>query len=296
MAFDLIHPSSATSMHARGDHWQGQALCSAGAEEPRLRRDPILREVIAPASSATPRPRSPTSTSPASATPCGRQQVQVRRARAWPADPAVLQGRRHPGAEQDSLRQGEAVDRYDLNTIVFGDSANSGNRVLPVKAAAHSDAVSLQPYAEIVDATFHNRASEDGTLFDASGRRTRTTSSTARFCGRARSCSDDLLQWPHGAGRALDHLLLSIGMAGAYGARPRLRHQCAQPHRRPLCRPLRARRGEPYVAVEAVRGRIDGWSGGCRGSSRPALLQCLCHPVDAEAVAEHQVKLRAGRG
>ena len=39
---------------------------------------------------------------------------------------------------------------YDLNTIVFGDSANHGKYVLPVKAAAqYSDAISVEPMANV---------------------------------------------------------------------------------------------------------------------------------------------------
>ncbi|HTH46996.1 MAG TPA: hypothetical protein VMB21_05760 [Candidatus Limnocylindria bacterium] len=54
---------------------------------------------------------------------------------------------------------------YDLNTLIFGDSANRGKYVLPVKAGVqYSDAVSLAPYAVCVDETFHNRAAEDGSL------------------------------------------------------------------------------------------------------------------------------------
>ena len=108
---------------------------------------------------------------------------------------------------------------YDLNTIVFGDSANHSNRVLPVKAAAqYSDAVSIQSYGDSVDASFHNRAAEDGTLFDAEDKK----NSSNIFERHVLLPGTLLVQTISFNGRtapllALEHLLLSIGLAGAYG-------------------------------------------------------------------------------
>ena len=108
---------------------------------------------------------------------------------------------------------------YDLNTIVFGDSANHGNRVLPVKAAAqYSDALSIQSYGDSVDASFHNRAAEDGTLFDAEDKK----NSSKIFERHVLLPGTLLVQTISFNGRtapllALEHLLLSIGLAGAYG-------------------------------------------------------------------------------
>ena len=108
---------------------------------------------------------------------------------------------------------------YDLNTIVFGDSANHGNRVLPVKAAAqYSDAVSIQPYTDCVDTSFHNRAAEDGTLFDAEAKR----NSSNIFERHVLLPGTLLVQTISFNGRtappiAIEHLLLAVGLAGAYG-------------------------------------------------------------------------------
>src|SRR3546814_13900165 len=57
---------------------------------------------------------------------------------------------------------------FDLNSVVFGDSVIRGKPVLPVKAAVlYSDGLSLREYDASVGKTFHNRAIEDGTLYDA---------------------------------------------------------------------------------------------------------------------------------
>ena len=109
--------------------------------------------------------------------------------------------------------------RFDLNAFVFGDSANHGSKVLPVKAAAqYSDAISLQDYAPSVDATFHNRASEDGSLFDAA----RKENSNNIFERHFIKPGTALLQVISFNGRtapaqAVAHLLLAMGLAGAYG-------------------------------------------------------------------------------
>lgn len=109
--------------------------------------------------------------------------------------------------------------RFDLNTFVFGDSANHDKHVLPVKAAAqYSDAISIQDYAPSVDATFHNRASEDGSLFDAA----RKENSNNIFERHFIKPGTTLLQVISFNGRtapeqAVAHLLLSLGLAGAYG-------------------------------------------------------------------------------
>ena len=108
---------------------------------------------------------------------------------------------------------------YDLNTLVFGDSANHGNKVLPVKATAqYSDAISVPDYATATDVTFHNRASEDGTLFDAQ-RKEPSSNIFERYFVKPGTL---LLQTIAFNGRtapveALEHFLLCLGLAGAYG-------------------------------------------------------------------------------
>lgn len=138
-----------------------------------------------------------------------------------------LQILRHFGAGGNSPQNKTAFSagekpsaRFDLNTFVFGDSANTrDNKVLPVKAAAqYSDAISVQDYSPSVDATFHNRASEDGSLFDAA----RKENSNNIFERHFIKPGTALLQIISFNGRtapseALAHLLLSMGLAGAYG-------------------------------------------------------------------------------
>lgn len=108
---------------------------------------------------------------------------------------------------------------YDMNTVVFGDSANYDKRVLPVKASfQYSDAISIAPYGACVDATFHNRASEDGTLFNAEKKENSVNLFERHFIVPGSL----LLQVITINGRtapieALDHFLLSLGLAGAYG-------------------------------------------------------------------------------
>ncbi|QLQ30706.1 MAG: type I-D CRISPR-associated protein Cas7/Csc2 [Candidatus Thiothrix singaporensis] len=118
------------------------------------------------------------------------------------------------------LYKGQAPSAaFDLNTVVFGDSANQENRVLPVRAAVnYSDALSLQPKDQCVDETFHNRAMEDGTLFDAEDKKNSDNLFTRHFIKPGTL----MVQVLSTRGQVLPeiglkHLLLSVGMAGSYG-------------------------------------------------------------------------------
>ena len=108
---------------------------------------------------------------------------------------------------------------FDLNTMVFGDSAMDGTRVLPVKAAVqYSDALSVKPYGECVGEEFHNRSDETGTLFDPE----KKVNSSNLFTRRYVLPGTLLVQTLSANGRQLpplgfDHLLLCLGLAGAYG-------------------------------------------------------------------------------
>ena len=108
---------------------------------------------------------------------------------------------------------------FDLNTLVFGDSAMWGTKVLPVKAAVqYSDALSALPYRDCVSESFHNRGDESGTLWDAENKKNSANLFTRHFL-RPGVC---LIQVLTSNGRqlpriGLDHLLLSLGLAGAYG-------------------------------------------------------------------------------
>lgn len=110
-------------------------------------------------------------------------------------------------------------DALDLNTLVYGDSAMSGNRVLPVKAAVqYSDALSTVPYRDAVSESFHHRGDETGTLWDAENKRNTANLFTRHFV----MPGTFLVQILTSNGRQLppigfDHLLLSLGVAGSYG-------------------------------------------------------------------------------
>ena len=110
-------------------------------------------------------------------------------------------------------------EAYDMNTLVFGDSAVQDNRILPVRAAVnYSDGLSLLPKQLCVDESFHNRAMEDGTLFDAESEKNSDNLFTRFFI----LPETLMVQVISTRGKVLppegfDHLLLSMGLAGAYG-------------------------------------------------------------------------------
>ncbi len=113
---------------------------------------------------------------------------------------------------------------FDLNTLVFGDSAMHGKRVLPVKAGfLYSDALGLSDYASATSKTFHNRASEDGSLFDPEEKKNSDNIFERHFVLPGTL----LVQTISTHGRtmpmeALEHLMLSIGLAGAYAGQTSL--------------------------------------------------------------------------
>lgn len=112
-------------------------------------------------------------------------------------------------------------DVFDLNTVVFGDSAKgNGKAIYPVHAAAlYSDAVSVQPAASQTDAVFRQGGiMEDGSNYDTE----RHQSSSNIFTTRAVKPGTLLVQTLVLPGRrltpaAFDHLLLALGLSGAYG-------------------------------------------------------------------------------
>ncbi|QDA35786.1 type I-D CRISPR-associated protein Cas7/Csc2 (plasmid) [Paracoccus liaowanqingii] len=154
------------------------------------------------------------------------------------------------------LRKGEKPgDRFDLNTFVFGDSATQDNKFLPVKAAAqYSDAVSLQDYGSSVDRTFHNRASEDGTLFNAETKQPSVNIFERHFV----KPSTLLLQTISLNGRtapaeALEHLLLAISLAGAYGGQTSIYGVNVKNHVVALCGGRFERElASPYAMITAL--------------------------------------------
>lgn len=122
------------------------------------------------------------------------------------------------------LHKGQKIsEAFDLNTLVFGDSTtikdNSKKKVLPVRAAVnYSDALSVKTKAACVESTFHNRAMEDGTLFDAEDSKNSEHLFTRHFIKPGTL----MVQTLSTRGQVLPeiglkHLLLSVGLAGSYG-------------------------------------------------------------------------------
>jgi CRISPR-associated protein Csc2 len=90
------------------------------------------------------------------------------RARALQILRSMKAGGRYPQNRTVIPKKGKPSDAFDLNTLVFGDSANFNSQVLPVRAAVnYSDGLSIRPKYFCVEETFHNRAAEDGSLRDA---------------------------------------------------------------------------------------------------------------------------------
>lgn len=115
-------------------------------------------------------------------------------------------------------------DVFDLNSFVFGDSGTGiiGGKefVFPIHAAVlYSDAVSIQPKRTSIHSVFRQGGiSEDGGNFDAEDKK----SSSNIFTTYAVNPGTLFVQCLVLPGRrlnraAFDHLLLSIGLAGAYG-------------------------------------------------------------------------------
>lgn len=133
-------------------------------------------------------------------------------------------GGRLPQNKTVLYRGQQPSDAFDLNTVVFGDSTNYEARVLPVKAAVnYSDGLSLLPKALCVDETFHNRAAEDGTLFDAESKKNSDNLFNRHFVKPGTL----MVQVLSTRGRVLPliglkHLLLCIGLAGSYGGQTSL--------------------------------------------------------------------------
>ena len=148
---------------------------------------------------------------------------------------------------------------FDLNTVVFGDSTDAANKVLPVKASAlYSDAVSLAPYADCVEKTFHNRAAEDGTLFDAETKKNSSNLFERHFLKPGTL----LVQTVTFNGRtapveAVEHFLLCVGLAGAYGGQTSIHGVNVRTHLAgTYCAPFERELSSPYVLVEKL-GQTD---------------------------------------
>lgn len=132
---------------------------------------------------------------------------------------AMKAGGRYPQNRTAIPKGSKASDSFDLNTLVFGDSANHDSKVFPVRAAVnYSDALSLKPKYFCVGESFHNRGFEDGTLWDAEAKKNTDNLFSRHFI----SPGTLLVQVLSTRGKllppiGLKHLLLSVGLAGSYG-------------------------------------------------------------------------------
>lgn len=202
------------------------------------------------------------------------------------------------------LRKGDRPgDIFDMNTLVFGDSANSTNPSvkgpIPVKAAAqYSDAISLQGYDASVDRTFHNRASEDGTLFNAEEKKPSVNIFERHFVKPGTL----LLQAISLNGRtapieALDHLLLSIGLAGAYGGQTSIYGVNVKNHVVALCGGRFERElASPYALLSALNAAGADLSTASSAAEAIRGLAGECWPVmvHGDDVVAHQKAMIAG--
>ncbi len=110
---------------------------------------------------------------------------------------------------------------FDLNTVLFGDSAKGTEKAIyPVHAAVlYSDAISVEPVARQIDAVFRQGGVyEDGGTFDAENKKTSSNIFTTYSVKAGTRFVQTLVLTGNRVTReALDHLLLAIGLAGAYG-------------------------------------------------------------------------------
>lgn len=164
-------------------------------------------------------------------------------------------GGRYPHNRTGLPRNGKPSAAFDLNTLVFGDSLESGGVVMPVKAGIlYSDALSLRPKHEIVGESFHNRAAEEGVLFDAQEKKNSRNIFTQHFV-RPGALLIQLLTTtgrvlpPH----AVDHLLLSIGLAGAAGGRTSVTGVNTRTHFAGI---FAGRYERPLASPYVLRGRL----------------------------------------
>ena len=151
-------------------------------------------------------------------------------------------------------------DALDLNTLVFGDSAMWRNRVLPVKAAVqYSDALSTVPYRDAVGESFHHRGDETGTLWDSENKRNTENLFTRHFVLPGTL----LVQVLTSNGRqlppiGLDHLLLSLGLAGAYGGQTSVTGVNVRSHIAGVfAARLEAPISSPYEVLRALPGDVS---------------------------------------
>ena len=164
---------------------------------------------------------------------------------------------------QNRTAVGEAMPvgmAFDLNTLVFGDSALWGTRVLPVKATVqYSDALSTAPYRDAVGESFHHRGDETGTLWDAENKKNTENLFTRHFVRPGTL----LIQILTSNGRqlppiGLDHLLLSLGLAGSYGGQTSVTGVNVRTHIAGIfASRLEVPIASPYELLRELHGRLN---------------------------------------
>ncbi len=128
-------------------------------------------------------------------------------------------------ANKGYIRKDQRIGEvFDLNTYVFGYSANAdiGGKatICSVHSAVlYSDALSVQAVSKVADEVFRQGGiSEEFVTFDAQDKSTSSKIFTTRAVLPPALFVQTLVMTGNRMTReALDHLLLSIGMAGAYG-------------------------------------------------------------------------------
>lgn len=169
-------------------------------------------------------------------------------------------GGKSPQNKSFALDDDAPSDFFDINSFVFGDSVNHKKSVLPAKAGVlYSDGISLSEYVDSVSKTFHNRASEDGTLFDAISKKNSSNIFDRHFIVPGTL----LIETVSTVGRVMtpelmDHLLLSIGNGGSYGGQTsvsgiNIRTHIAGVYGGKIERP----EASPYLLASEVQGAVD---------------------------------------
>lgn len=126
-------------------------------------------------------------------------------------------------AANKAFVKGKPSEVFDLNTFVFGDAATGGKdkkSIYPVHAGVlYSDAISYQPYNSLIDDVFRQGGiSEDNISYDPENQKTSSNIFTTRSVRPGALFVQTMVMLGHRMTReALNHLLLSIGLAGSYG-------------------------------------------------------------------------------
>lgn len=128
-------------------------------------------------------------------------------------------GGNYPKNRHTVAKNVELKDVFDLNSMVFGDSAFKDGRVLPVKSGTnYSDLIGLSHYMDSVDKSLHIKNNEEGTLFDYENKKNASSIYDRHFIKPGTLFVQSLtINGKTLPIEGLNHLLLSIGISGSYG-------------------------------------------------------------------------------